>query len=149
MFARWGQIVVRARWLVLAGGLALVVVGVTWGTGVFGSLSAGGFTDRQTMSSQVRNQITRELGTQDSDIVALYSSPDRTVDDPAFRAAVTGALSRVAHRSEVSTVVSFYDTAARNLVSRDRHATYAIIRLQPRGDDTKIKQYRAIRDLLL
>ena len=81
MFARWGYFVVRARWLVLAAGLGLVVVGVTWGTGVFGSLSAGGFTDQHTMSAQVRSRITQELGTQDSDIVALYSSPDRTVDD--------------------------------------------------------------------
>jgi uncharacterized membrane protein YdfJ with MMPL/SSD domain len=149
MFARWGHFVVRARWLVLAAGLALVVVGVTWGTGVFGSLSAGGFTDQHTASSQVRSRITQELGTQDSDIVALYSSADRTVDDPAFRAAVTGALSRIAGRSEVASVVSFYATPAPNLVAKDRHATYAVIRLQPGSDDKRMREYRAIKDLLV
>jgi RND superfamily putative drug exporter len=149
MFARWGQFVVRARWAVLAAGLALVVVGATWGTGVFGSLSAGGFTDRQTGSAQVRQQITRELGTQDSDIVALYSSADRTVDDPAFRAAVTGALSRLTGRPEVVSTVSWYATQAPNLVAKDRHATYAVIRLQPGTDDAKMRAYRAIKDLLV
>ncbi len=149
MFERWGRFVARARWAVLAAGVALVVAGVAWGTGVFGSLSAGGFNDPNTAASKVRQQMTERLGEHRGDVIALYSSPDRTVDDPAFRAAVTGALARVGQRPEVSTVVSFYDTAAPNLVSRDRHATYALIRLQPGGDDAKIKQYRAIKDLLV
>ena len=30
MFERWGRFVARARWAVLAAGLALVIVGATW-----------------------------------------------------------------------------------------------------------------------
>src|SRR5689334_21039657 len=104
MFAWWGRVVVRARWIVLALGLVLVLVGATWGAGVFGAVSSGGFSDPHTRSNQVRDQITRELGPQNTDVIALYSSPDRTVDDPAFQAAVTTALGRVANHPGVSSV---------------------------------------------
>ncbi|OLB76222.1 MAG: hypothetical protein AUI14_19415 [Actinobacteria bacterium 13_2_20CM_2_71_6] len=149
MFARWGQFVGKARWFVLAAGLALTVFGATWGTGVFGSLSAGGFNDPNTRANQVRQQITRELGDQDSDVLVLYSDPSRTADDPAFRTAVTGALSRIEHRPEVTSVVSWYGTQAPSLVSSDRHATYAVIRLRPGGDDPKLKDFKAIKDLMV
>ena len=149
MFERWGRFVANARWAVLAAGLALVTVGATWGTGVFGSLSAGGFNDPHTASNQVRQQITAQLGPQEYDVVALYSSPGRTVDDPAFRQAVLDALSAASRRPEVTSVVSAYGAPARTLVSRDRHATYALIRLAPGTDDAKIKRYRAVRDLLI
>src|SRR5262245_53799434 len=109
MFAAWARFVVRARWAVLAAGVALVVVGATWGTGVFGVLSGGGFNDPETASNAVRNQIVQRLGNQDADIIALYSSPTATVDDPAFRAAVTGAIDRVRARAEVDQVRSYYD----------------------------------------
>src|SRR6266545_3345392 len=149
MFERWGRFVARARWAVLAAGLALVVLGVTWGTGVFGALSAGGFSDPHTGSNRVRHEITQRLGPQDYDVLVLYSSLDRTVDDPAFRAAVAGALDRVRRRPEVTAVVSVLTAPAPTLVSADRHATYALIRLGGDGDDAKIKQYRAVEDLLV
>src|SRR5213078_2723298 len=50
------------------------------------------FNDPHTASNQVRQQITAQLGPQEYDVVALYSSPGRTVDDPAFRQAVLDAL---------------------------------------------------------
>ncbi len=149
MFERWGRFVARARWGILAAGLALVIVGSTWGTGVFGALSAGGFADPHTASNGVRQQITQRLGAQDYDIVVLYSSPDRTIDDPAFRGAVAAALDRVGRRPEVTAVVSILTAPAPNLVSGDRHATYALIRLGGDGDDAKIKQYQAVDGLLV
>jgi trehalose monomycolate/heme transporter len=149
MFERWGRVVAGARWWVLAAGLALVIAGATWGTGVFGSLSAGGFNDTHTASNKVRQQITAQLGPQEYDVVALYSSPGATVDDPAFRQAVVDALSAASRRPEVVSVVSAYGGPAPTLVSRDRHATYALVRLAPGSDDTKIKEYRAVRDVLV
>ena len=149
MFARWAEFLVRARWAVLAAGLALVVLGATWGTGVFGALSSGGFNDPHTASNAVRGQITEKLGNQDADILALYSSPSATVDDPAVKAAVTGALDRVRGRAEVTQVISYYDTGAPALVSADRHATYAVIRLRPGTDTQKQADYRAVRDPLV
>jgi RND superfamily putative drug exporter len=148
MFAHWAQFVVRARWAVLAAGLALVVLGVTWGTGVFGVLSGGGFNDPDTASNAVRQQITQRLGDQDADILALYSSPSLTVDDPAFRAAVQGALGRVQGRAEVVQLTSYLETPAPALVSKDRHATYVLIQLRSGDDTQKQADYRALRDPL-
>ncbi len=148
MFVRWGQLVVKARWAVLVAGVALVVVGVSWGSGVFGALSSGGFNDPNTAANRVHQQITEKVGNQDADLLALYSSPSSTVDDPAFFSAVTGALSRASGRPEVAQVISFYQTHAPTLVSKDRRATYAIIRLRPGTDTQKQADYRAIVDTL-
>src|SRR2546430_9390551 len=95
MFARWGQFVGKARWFVLAAGLALTVFGATWGTGVFGSLSAGGVNDPNTRANQVREEIARELGDQDRHVLALHSRPSRPPADPAVRTRLTGAPPRV------------------------------------------------------
>ncbi len=145
MFARWGNVVVRGRWIVLAAALALVVLGVTWGTGVFHAVSGSGFNDPNSASNRVRQQVIRELGVQDTDVLALYSSPTLTVDDPAFRAAVEQTLGAVRSRPEVASVASYYDTQAPALVSRDRHETYATITLRVGSDERKLTDYRAIK----
>jgi trehalose monomycolate/heme transporter len=147
MFARLGRFVVTARWAVLAAAAAVVVVGATWGTGVFGSLSSGGFNDPASTSAKVRQQLVERLGPQDADVLVLYSSPTRTVDDPVFRTAVLGALTRAEQRPEVAQVTSWYDTPVPTLVSTDRHATYALVRYRT-GDDTgKLADYRATKDV--
>src|SRR5215470_17168647 len=108
MFARWGRLVVRARWAVVVAGAVLVVAGATWGTGVFGALASGGFLDTNTPSAHVRAQVTAAFGAQDSDAIVLYSSPTLSATDPAFRAAVTGALERARARPEVASIVSAF-----------------------------------------
>ena len=143
MFAWWGRTVVRLRWGVLAAGLALVVLGVTWGSGVFGSLASGGFEDPASESSVARTRIAVELGDQDVDLLVLYSSDTATVDEPAFREPVAAALLALRARPEVATVSSYYDLpvdtrraggarqapaaeqAAAALVSTDRRSTSA------------------------
>jgi trehalose monomycolate/heme transporter len=146
MFERWGRFVVRARWWVLVAALAVVVTGAVWGTGVFNSLTGGGFYDNHNSSARTRAQVTQLLGAQDSDVIALYSSPDLTVDDPAFQAAVTPALRRVAANPDVAAVVSWYDTQAPQLVSTDRHATYAVVRLKDSGQDSAMPSFRDMKD---
>src|SRR5256885_1798234 len=135
MFARWGNLVVRGRWIVLAAALVLVLLGGTWGAGVFHAVSGGGFNDPNSASNRVRQQVTRELGVQDTDVLALYSSPTLTVDDPAFESAVVMTLAAVRTRHEVDGIVSYYDTKAPALVSRDRHATYVMITLRVGPDE--------------
>jgi uncharacterized membrane protein YdfJ with MMPL/SSD domain len=148
MFTAWGHFVARFRWAVLAAAVAAAAVGATWGTGVFGALSSGGFDDPNSSSSRVAAQITRQLGSQNADVLPLYSSRTLTVADPAFAGAVTRALTVVKSRPEVATVLSYYDTGSPALVSHDRHATYAVIRLRAGNDDEKLRDYRAVKDLL-
>lgn len=148
MFGWWGRTVVRLRWAVLAVAAALIVVGSTWGPGVFGSLTGGGFDDPASESSRAHRRIAAELGDQHVDILVLYSSDSTTVDEPAFRDPVTATLARVREHPAVTHVTSWYDTPTPALVSRDRHATYAMIRLRATDEDGRTAAYRKLRPAL-
>src|SRR5260370_2434273 len=93
MFEAWGRIIQRRRWLVLASGLIGVAIAAVWGTGVFRSLqSSGGFAPPNSQSQTASNVIAHAPGRDTADVVVLYRSAARTVDDPAYRAAGTGHL---------------------------------------------------------
>src|SRR6266498_3056386 len=142
MFAWWGRTVVRVRWAVVIAGLAFVVVGATWGTGVFGAMSNGGFEDPDSESTRAAQRIVTEVGQQDVHVIALYSSPTQTVDDPAFREAVSGTVAALRQRPEVVQVVSYYETNAPAFVSTDRHATYVAIRVRAPGNADELAAIR-------
>jgi trehalose monomycolate/heme transporter len=129
MFAWWGRAMVRARWLVLVGGLLVALVGGLWGTGVFGVMAGVGFDDPASESYRTSQRLTAELGARPTDVIVVWSSATATVDDPAFRQAVTGALAKVDGRAEVADVFSYYGTGSPAFVSTDRHATYAVLTL--------------------
>ncbi|MCW6009744.1 MMPL family transporter [Micromonospora sp. CPCC 205371] len=148
MFAWWGKAVVRFRWVVLAAAAVLVIVGATWGAGVFGTLTGGGFDDPASESSRARERITAELGSQDIDILVLYSSDTTTVDQPAFREAVTTTLGQLRQHADVASVTSWYDTQAPSLASADRHATYALVQLRGTDPDAKTEAYGELRPAL-
>ncbi|WP_020393377.1 MMPL family transporter [Kribbella catacumbae] len=145
MLVKWGQLIVRARWSVLALAVLLAGVGATWGAGVFGLLAGGGYDDPNSSSAKVRQHLVETLGPQDVDILVLYSSTSSAVDDPAFASAVTSTLDSVTGRAQVARVVSFYTANAPSLVSDDRHATYAAITLRPGDEDQKLADYLAIK----
>jgi len=148
MFAWWGRTVVRFRWTVLAAGLLLLVVGAVWGTGVFGTLSGGGFDDPASESSRAQERITAELGDQGADLLVLYSSDTATVDDPAFRKPVTATLDQLRQRPEVAGVTSWFETQAPALVSADRRATYALVQLRAADEDAQAAAYDTLRPAL-
>ena len=148
MFVQWGQLMVRARWSVLAATVVFVGFGASWGTGVFGGLSGGGFDDPTSASAMTRQEVIDVFGPQDVDIVVLYSSPSRTADDPAFATPVSQVLDGAAARPQVARVQSFYTTRAPALVSNDRHATYAAITLRAGDADQKLGDYQAIKESL-
>jgi len=144
MFGWWGRTVVRVRWWVLVAALALVATGATWGSGVFGSLTGGGYEDSHSESSRAASAIARELGQSPPDLLVLWSSDAMTVDDPAFRSAVTTKIASLRGKPQVAAVTDFYDTQASALVSNDRHATYATVQLADGDDDAKMAAYREI-----
>ena len=127
-----GRFAYRRRWLVLSAAVAFLAVAVVWGTGVFGRLASGGFEDPGSESARSAAVAAADLGRHEADVVVLYRSADRTVDDPAYRQAVTGTLAALP-ADAVERTVSWYGTRAPGLVSADRHATYAVLTL--RGDE--------------
>lgn len=148
MFAWWGHAVVRLRWAVLAAALVVVAVGSTWGAGVFGQLTGGGYDDPASESSRAAERITAELGPQGADLVVLWSSDAVTVEQPTFRDPVTATVTGLRAHPEVSSVTTWYDTRAPALLSTDRRAIYALVRLRAADEDGKTAAYEDLRPAL-
>ena len=145
MFESLGRLMFRRRRWVLAAAGMFVVVAAVWGTGVFGSLAGGGLQDPRSDSARAAQQATRMFGRHQADVVVLYSSPTLTVDDAAFRAAVNHALSALPRRY-VAKTTSYWNTGAPQLVSADRHATYAVLELAGADGDARQHALAQIRD---
>ncbi len=145
MFAALGAFVVRARWAVIAAAVALIVVGATWGAGLFGHLASGGFLDQNSPSAQVRNQIDAAFGPQDADVFVLYTAKSGSISDPAARAAITATLTNARTLPQVSSIADWYTTQSPALISSNGRETYAVVRLRAGTDDQKLADYQAVK----
>ena len=147
MLERWGSVVAARRRLILVAAILLALLGAWWGTGVFTRLVTGGFEDPGSSSAQANAQISRSLGSQSPDVIALYSSPAATAQSPGFRDRVEAEATRLRALPGVASVASTYDGVP-GLVSRDGHTTYLVIRLSALDDSGKQAEYNAIKPLL-
>jgi uncharacterized membrane protein YdfJ with MMPL/SSD domain len=148
MFEAWGRFVYRRRRWVLVAALAAITFAAVWGTGLFSALkSSGGFEAPGSGSDRATQISERNLGRGGADVVVLYRSQDRTVDDPAYHAAVTGALAALPP-GKVAGTVTYWSTKAPRFVSADRKSTYAVVRLAGADEQTRRDNYDAISDRL-
>jgi RND superfamily putative drug exporter len=147
MFERWGRAVARLRWLVVGLFVALLAFAGAWGTGVFGSLANGGFEDPGSESYRATQRIEQAVGRQDVDVLAIYTSADRTVDDPALRSAVERSLDALP-AGEVTRASTFWSTGSPAFVSADRRATYAALQLEGATAAERMASYQAVSDAL-
>src|SRR6266851_3520926 len=145
MFQAWGRVLYRRRRLTLIVTLVLVAFAAAWGTGVFGKLSSGdNFTPPASQSQREADQADQVFGRSDADVVVLYRSATMTVGDPGYRQAVTAAVDGLP-RADVTGVTTYWSTGSPNLVSTDRHATYAVLRLAGADDAARHDTYHAIK----
>ncbi|HEX6150304.1 MMPL family transporter, partial [Nocardioides sp.] len=145
MLDRWSRVVVLRPLAVLLAGLALTIAAGAYGAGVFGSLSQGGFEDPDSESSQALQRERDELGNHGADVIAIYSSDDLRVEDPEFRQRVEAALADLPEGSTTQ-VVTWYDTASPDLLSRDGHSTQVVISLAGDTEDENLESFEAIED---
>jgi uncharacterized membrane protein YdfJ with MMPL/SSD domain len=144
MFETWGRMVYRGRRVVLLLGVAFVVFGAVWGLGVFGKLSAStDFTPPDSQSQREANLADQVFGRGDADVVLLYRSATATVADPAFRAAVYAAIDRVP-RADLTGVETYWSTRSSSMVSKDQHASYAVLQLTGDSDAARQTTYTNI-----
>ena len=125
VFAWWGRTVVRLRWLILTLAAGFLVLGATWGTGVFDVLAGSGFDDPGSESSRAAVRIEQELGRQNADVVVLYTTETSTVDDPAVRSELAATVARL----RASPYVEYVGYTLDGLVSADRHTALVTLRL--------------------
>jgi RND superfamily putative drug exporter len=145
MFEQLGHIVFRRRRAVLAATAVFLAVALGWGTSVFGSLVGGGFDDPQSDSFRAAQLLDDRLGRDDADVVVLYSSDALTVDDPAFREAVTSTLAGLPP-SDVSGAATFFSTQSPSFVGADRRSTFAALQLVGADDEAREAAYERIVD---
>ncbi|MGI8429597.1 MAG: MMPL family transporter [Solirubrobacteraceae bacterium] len=103
----------------------LFVVAAVFGTPVFGLLKSNNdFEDPSSQSAQARSQLEHAAGTQvDVGLVALIK-PGGPVSSPSAAAEVSAVAHALRSDPAVGRVVSFDQTRARALVSRDGTSTY-------------------------
>ncbi len=125
---RHGRLMARGRWIVIPLFLVLLV-GAVMLAGRIGDVT----TDEQSLpgSEAVRGIELVEThfsdGREATDIQPVFRNPDLTVDDPAYREAVTASLERAAQVVPGTRVVSYFSTGSRDLVGQDGHMTFATL----------------------
>ncbi|QSB06962.1 MMPL family transporter [Natronoglycomyces albus] len=145
MFAALGKTVIKVRWLIVAMTVAIYAVGAAWGTGLFDDVSDGGFVNPDAPSVVATERITETFGSQDADVIVLYSSPDLTVEDPQFAVSASEQLDLIAALPEVSSVTSYFNTGAEAFVSTEGNATFATIGLSGGSENELAATFDSIK----
>jgi uncharacterized membrane protein YdfJ with MMPL/SSD domain len=145
VFETLGRFSYRRRRLVLALTGVFVVLGLAWGTGVFGSLANGGFDAPDTEAANAVASIEQNVGRTGTDVVVLYRSPTETVADPAFRQSVEEHLSGLP-KTEVIGTTTYWSTKSPVFVSKDRHSTYAVLTLAGATQEDRLETFHRIAD---
>ena len=134
--ARW---VIRRRWWVVAGWIVLLVVGFMLASRI-GDVTSSQVTLPGKESQRGIDLIQNKFGNGDStSLQAVFRNPSATVNDPAYRAAVTAGLTRAAAVVPGTQVVDYFSSGSRDLVGDGGHLTYATLRLPISPEDAKDK----------
>ena len=145
MFEAWGRSLYRARRLTIVAALLFAVAAGVWGTGVFGKLNSGNtFTPPNSQSSAESALAASEFGRDGADVVVLFRAAAHTVSDPVYRQAVTSYLAGLP-AGQVTRSVTYWTSGQQDLVSADRHSTYAVLQLAGASDQARVDTYKAIK----
>jgi trehalose monomycolate/heme transporter len=148
MLAALGRLLYRTRWGALLLSLAVVLGAALYGTGVFGTLTAGGFEDPNSQSAQAHVLLDQQLGGWTPDVVVLMRSDTLGATDPAFASAATQLLTTLQAQPGVASVVSYYSTQSPRLLSRDGHETFAAVQLVATDRQAKERDYKTLKPLM-
>jgi len=127
---RHGRLVARARWVVIPLFLALMV-GAVMLAGRIGEVTTSEATLPGSEAARGLQLLQDHFshGRETTDVQPVFRNPRLTVDDPAYRAAVTRSLDRAAAVVPGTRVVSYFGTGSRDLVGQDGHMTFATLSL--------------------
>jgi RND superfamily putative drug exporter len=148
VFAKWGSLAYRRRWVVLVAVVLLSAGGGAWGLGVFDRLSQGGYEAPNSEAARA-NQVARDaFGRQGGDVFVIYTAPaGSTVDSPEVADEVKAALAALP-RDVVKDAQSYWSTQRPEFATQDKSKALASITLTSGDSNTQIKQFEQIRDEL-
>jgi RND superfamily putative drug exporter len=148
MLAALGRFLYRTRWAALLLSLAVVLGAALYGSGVFGTLTDGGFEDPNSQSAQAHAVLDKELGGWTPDIIILMRSDTLSATDPSFAGAATRLLNTLQAQPVVASVTSYYSTQSPRLLSRDGHETFAAVQFAATDRQAKERDYKALKPLI-
>ncbi|GAB2776135.1 MMPL family transporter [Nocardioides salsibiostraticola] len=153
MIERWANVVAHRARRVLIIGILVTIGAATYGFGVFGSLSQGGFDDPDTESARELRLEQETFGNQSVDVAAIFAAPDGSklrASDPAFEGAVRDVVSQLPVDAVTSVVVPFDlpPEAASPLISRDGTAVQVLVSLAGDSQDDFLVNYDEISPVL-
>jgi uncharacterized membrane protein YdfJ with MMPL/SSD domain len=129
VFAALGRFDYRyRRWLPLVA-LALVVGLNAWVTVAGGKLIQGGWNVPGSEALRAEELLADRFGVQATAMIVVYRDPARDAGSPAFQRQVADSLGKVADDPVVDDVLTYATVQDPKFLSRDRSATFALIRL--------------------
>jgi RND superfamily putative drug exporter len=150
VFAAWGRFVVRWRWATLAIS-AIVLVASVVGLLSGGTLTSGNSGTSSLEAARAQTLINQQLRggrTTGASFLLIFTSRDRPVGDPTFRASVESALAPIQHDPRITAVHTPYDApspaAAHALTSKDGHEALVQVDLKSSGNRA-VADYAALR----
>ena len=137
MLARLGRLTVAHRKAVLVGTAVFFLVAAGLGGGVASRLSSGGFDDPSSESSRAAEQIKRDFGKQQPDLVFLVTAKSGTVDEPAVASAANELTTNLAAEKQVARAISYWSLGNPPPL-RSEDGRQALVLVSLRGDDDQI-----------
>lgn len=125
MFYSLGRFAYRRRWAIIFVWIALLLASAPLVPQAARRLQFGGFTSHRMESVRARDLLEQHLGVQPSSLVALFTSPTLTVDDPEFSRRVAYSLAGLQGAPGVERVVDHLTNPRQ--ISRDRHTAYELV----------------------
>ncbi|MDP2340129.1 MAG: MMPL family transporter [Deltaproteobacteria bacterium] len=147
MFKIIGHFAYRRRFAILVA-YALLTPLLIWASAtVFPKLKAGGFEVHTSESWIASQTLETEIKSGGADILALWTAPSGTVDDVEALTAAFEAIARVEKDPSVVSHVSWYETSAPQLVTKDKTRTFLMLTLRG-ADHEKFEAVRRLEPLL-
>ncbi|BCK59172.1 MMPL family transporter [Nocardia wallacei] len=158
MFTRWGELVYRFRFLVLAAVVAALLALGGFGFGIEKHLSASGWDDPTSQSTQAAQLKDAAYGRDHTgDVILLYTAPDgKTVDDPEFSKKVTDSLVALPKQypDQIDKINVAYWRATggaqwttTGVATPDKKTTFATLAIKGSNDTEMVNNFREVKDV--
>ena len=152
MFAWWGRMVYRYRYIVIGLMVALCIGGGVFGMSLGQHVTQSGFYDEGSESVKASLIADGAYGRDTSGhIVAIYTAPDgKTVDDPEFSKQVLDNLDAAQreHPDEILRAIGYFKNPEMlaNMADADKKHAFMSIQLKGNDDDTILNNYKKVKD---
>lgn len=134
---RLATVMARRRWWVVGAWFVVLIVGMALAARI-GDVTTTEVSLPGTESQRGIELIEDNLAAGDyTSVQPVFRNRTLTVDDAAYREAVTASLERAAKVVPGTEVISTYSSGSRDLVGDDGHLTYATLRLPISPADAK------------